>query len=802
MLSPRWRKLLGDLKATKGRMVMMVLAIAVGVLGVGTILSAYTILTREITVNYQTTNPASAYIRLDQVKDSLVNEVRDQPGIEAAELTSWVESRIEVSPNEWMPLLLFVVEDFNNMQLNQFWPEVGAWPPTEGSILLERTALTLVDAKVGDSLRVQTTNGSKVIVPISGLVHDPGLAPAGQEQTAYGYITPSTLALLGETEPSPILKVLVLDDSPNKKQIESTVGELAGWIQQMGYSIEEIRIPPPGQHPHQTQMTSILVMMFIFSAMALILSAILTATMIGGLLAQQVRQIGVMKAIGARTRQIAGLYLSLVAFMGIIAIIIGLPLGNIAGQGFAKVVADMLNITLYSISIPIWSYVVLLVVGILVPILISLFPILRATRITVREAINDFGTTRKSFGSSRMSTLLGKIRGVDRTLLLSLRNTFRRRSRLILTLILLAAAGAMFLSSLNVKMGWEKLLSDAASSRLHDIEIRFHQHEPQKKLIDILQNVSGVKQVEIWNLTPAAADRKEDQLNIVRTYPDGGHGSFNIRSVPADSTMNHFSLMDGRALQPNDLHAAVLNHMALALFPNVQVGDFLPLTIDGKPVQLQVVGIVRENLLPAAAYLSLEGYANVVKQSGQVNAVRISVDDPEKTNVVINEIERTFEKENISIEAIISESMINEAVGGHVYILIFALIFISVLMAIVGALGLLSTMGTNVVERTREFGIMRTIGGRSGAVMRNIISEGVLIGLMSYILAVIICIPVTSAVGKLIGNLAFRSPLPLVLSPMAILIWLFVIVVGAVAASAYPAWKASRLTIRDTLDYL
>ncbi len=802
MLSPRWRKISRDLRIAKGRMIMMVLSIAVGIFGVGTILTAYTVLTREISLNYQSTNPASAYLKLDHIEASLANAVQARPGIKSAEVTSWVESRIEVKPNKWMPLLLFVVEDFGHMRLNAFRPEAGAWPPTDGSILLERTALSLVDAKIGDSLRVQTPSGPRLAVTVSGTVHDPGLAPAWQEQTAYGYVTPSTLELLGETHSPPILKVLVQDQPLDRVMIESTVSELASWLKQQGYTVQEIRIPPSGKHPHESQMTAILIMLLIFSLMALGLSSILTATMIGGLLAQQVRQIGIMKAIGARTRQIAGLYLLLIVLVGILAVIIGLPLSITAGQGFAAVVADLLNISLYSNKIPEWNYAVILLSGILVPLLVSLFPIIRATRITVREAINDFGTSRKSFGSNRLDAWLGKIRGLDRTLILSLRNTFRRRGRLVLTLSLLAAAGSMFLTSLNVKTGWENILSEAASKRQYDLEIRFHQPVPEKRLISLLQSVPGVRQVEIWNRMPAAADRK-DSLNIVRTYPDGGHGSFNIRSVPGGTTLVQHTLLDGQWFQRGEPdNAVVLNHTARALFPKVNVGDLLPLTVDGNPVQLRVIGIVRENLIPAAAYLSPKGYAGIVGQSGQTNALRIALMVPEKTSEVIKEIEQMLEKENISVEAVISESMLHEAVSGHVYILIFALIFISVLMAVVGALGLMSTMGTNVVERTREFGIMRTIGGRSGTVLRNVVSEGVFIGLMSFIMALVISLPVTSAVGKLIGELAFRSPLPLALSPMAVLIWLAVIILGAAAASAYPAWKASRLTIRDTLDYI
>src|SRR5512135_2239609 len=102
-------------------------------------------------------------------------------------------------------------------------------------------------------------------------------------------------------------------------------------------------------------MTTILVMLLVFSFMSLVLSGILTAAMIGSLLAQQIRQIGIMKAIGARSSQITSLYLILIALLGFAASLIGVPLGILAGQGFAGVVAQLLNLKIYSAATPVMS---------------------------------------------------------------------------------------------------------------------------------------------------------------------------------------------------------------------------------------------------------------------------------------------------------------------------------------------------------------------------------------------------------------------------------------------------------------
>ena len=800
--SPRWQKLLGDLRSTQGRTAMMVIALAVGIFGVGTILNAYAILTREISRNYLGTNPASAIFELDRVDDALLRAVRQRPEIAAAESSATVLSRLEVKPGEWIPILLFVIRDFKELSINSFTPVSGAWPPARGTVLLEREALRFIHAKTGDALRVQTPNGTKRRITISGVVHDPGLAPAWQEQMAYGYATPDTLEWLGESREPNLLKIVVRQEPLNPLAIDRTVSNLARWLKSAGHKVEEIRVPPPGKHPHQTQMTAILTMLLIFSGLALALSAILTATMIGGLLAQQVRQIGVMKAIGARTWQIANLYLALVAVMGFVAVAVGVPAGIAVGRGFARVVAELLNFRLYSEAIPTWIFVVQFAVGMLVPLLVALVPILGATRITVREAMVDVGVSGRNFGKDWLEEALGKLRGLDRTLVLAIRNTFRRRGRLLLTLGLLASAGAMFMTSLNVKAAWEQYLSAAARERHYDLEVRLNQAQPEVSTFGLIAAVPGVNHVETWNITPAAASRS-DGLDIVRTYPDGGHGSFTLRSAPVSSTLVTHSLMSGRWLEAGDVKAVVLNHNAAALFPNVRPGETVSLNLDGRNAAFRVVGIARERITPAAAYTTPQGYARALREAGLTNAVRIVMNDhqPSAIDRVTQQIERVLEKSGISVKVNISETRLDGALSGHVYILIYALVMMAVVMAVVGALGLMSTMSTNVTERTREFGIMRTIGGQSATVLRNVVSEGVFIGLMSWVIALVLSLPLSAAIGNLIGTLAFRSPLELLLSPLAVLIWWLVIVIGAIAASAYPAWRASTLTIRETLAY-
>jgi putative ABC transport system permease protein len=801
ILSPRWKKLLRDIGMAPGRIAMIVVAIAVGVYGVAAMSTAYSILTREISRNYLDTNPASASIELDAIDDALLDAVRRRPDIAAAEARTTIAARIEVKPNEWLPLKLFVVKDFNAMRLSTFKPESGAWPPPQGSLLLEREALTLIGAKIGDRVPVKTHGGGTHEAPIAGTVHDPSLAPAWQEQIVYAYATPETVAALGDRAAMRTLKVLVKDRPYDAAAVDTTIASLATWLKQQGRTVEEIHVPPPGMHPHQSQMTAVVRMLLMFSVMALLLGAVLTATMIGGMLAQQSRQIGVMKAIGARRGQIASMYLVLVAVLGVVATCIGVPLGGLAGRVLADAAAHNLNFTLYSDAVPAWATLLQISAGIVIPLAVASFSILRFTRITVREAIANT-PAHGMFGLRRAEAFVTALRSGNRMLSFGLRNAFRRPARLLLTLALLSAGGAMFIGSLNLKAAWGRVGIEAAEHRHYDLEIFLQEQEMQSRVVDIIGHIGGVTRVESWAGAAASALRP-DGVALDRVYPDGGHGSLALREIPEGSNLIDPPLMSGRRLQPGDEGGAVLTHNAQQLLGNIQPGDTLALSVRGRPVQLKVAGVVRQFMTSPTVYVSPATLDRTLNAAGLSRTYRVVLDahTPDAINAAAARVERTLEQNNIGTAGVVTETMMADAGGGHLRILIVVLVVISLLMGTVGVLGLMSAMGTNVAERTREFGVMRAVGATSGMVRYTVIAEGLFIGIMGGAAGIVLALPLSMALGRYLGKLSFGLPLPPAVSASAIAIWLVLVVVGAILASVFPARRAARLTIRETLSY-
>src|SRR5712691_2156129 len=122
-------------------------------------------------------------------------------------------------------------------------------------------------------------------------------------------------------------------------------------------------------------------------------------------------------------------------------------------------------------------------------------------------------------------------------------------------------------------------------------------------------------------------------------------------------------------------------------------------------------------LTSAAAYATPETFAKTIGQAGRTNAVRVAVKDHGAADKVSRSVEQALAREQIGVKVSITEARFEDAQTGHVYILVFALIFMAMVMAVVGTLGLASAMSTSVIERTREFGVMRAIGATSRVVL-------------------------------------------------------------------------------------
>jgi putative ABC transport system permease protein len=542
-------------------------------------------------------------------------------------------------------------------------------------------------------------------------------------------------------------------------------------------------------------MNAILTMLTGFSALALVLGAVLCATVIGAWLAQQVRQIAIMKAIGARTHQVAVPTLALVALLGLLATAIGLPLGVAAGDAFVRAIAQLLNLRLRDASAPPALLTLLALPGVTLPVLAAAWPVLASARRSVRSALDDHGAASDTSTTARWAA---RVATGSIALTFALRNSLRRRTRLALTLALLAAAGAMLQTCLALRTAWTDNVARAGQQRRWDIELALRAPAPWARVDATLRALPVVLAAEPWNGTSDVA-AGADGVEVVHTYPDGGHGGFALRAAPAHTAMIAPQVLEGRWLADDDGDAIVLNTAArAAAFPGAHVGDRLALTVNHRSTRWRLAGVIDETLTPGAAYVAPAAFERAVGSNGQVSALRIALHQRTGADAAVAAITQALARDGLAVRGAITAQRFAAAQAGHVAILVAALGFIALLMAVVGLLGLASALSVATAERTREFGVMRALGASRGVALRIVLAEGAVIGAASWALAVGLSLPLSAAVGRVLASISAQDLAPrLAAGPVASL--LAALLTGAVLASLGPALRASRWTVRQSL---
>ena len=128
------------------------------------------------------------------------------------------------------------------------------------------------------------------------------------------------------------------------------------------------------------------------------------------------------------------------------------------------------------------------------------------------------------------------------------------------------------------------------------------------------------------------------------------------------------------------------------------------------------------------------------------------------------------------------------------------LMMMTILMAIVGSMGLSGTLSINVIERRREIGVMRAVGASSRDVGFIFTGEGLMLGLTSWIFAVPIGLGAAPAFVLALGKV-IEFPAEYYAAVHGVWIWLAVVVVLSIIASWVPARRATRISVNESLAY-
>jgi putative ABC transport system permease protein len=379
---------------------------------------------------------------------------------------------------------------------------------------------------------------------------------------------------------------------------------------------------------------------------------------------------------------------------------------------------------------------------------------------------------------------------------LSLRNTFRRRGRLIRTLIPLMLGGAIFISVLSVRASLFRTLEETLVSQGFDVQFQLDQPYHTRRIEQVASMVDGIAALETWTLRQGAP-----------VHIDGSQGDeVRVAALLADTRLFRPNLVAGRWLQPDDSNAIVISTGLRYKEPGLDLGSELTLRIDGEELRWHVVGIYQvfqPPIAPPVTYVNQPHLWNELGSHNRVDNIRILTvqHDAITHERVAGELEARLRAAGIGVRSTHTASEDRRIFSERFNIITVILMIMAFLLAVVGSLGLMGAMSINVLERKREIGVLRAIGASTWSVLQIFVVEGVVIGLMSWVGALLLSQPLSRALGWRIGMTFARLPLSYVYDLLAPVLWLVIVVIVAALASLIPARNAARLAVRETIAY-
>jgi len=810
-MRPRWRKVISDLLDNKVRTVLVVLSIAVGVFAIGVLAGTYVIISEDLGLTYAANNPSNMEIRLDDFDQSLLHTVQKFDGVKDAEARRVFTLLVRpLGRSKWTAVDVVALENFGENKVNLLDPISGQSIPGEDQILLERDVLDEFQIAPGEILEIRLKDETVKEIQVAGVVQDSSTGAIDFLSPPLAYIQMENLNFFNEPDLyNRLFATVDVTGQDDDEYIRAVLADLTEKIEKNDYSVYRSFVSKTHEHPLESTINAVLGILMALGVLIVFLSSSLIANTLSGLLNQHLRHIGVMKLIGGQNRIIFRMYLVLLLIFGALALVIAVPAGGQGAYSLAQFVADKMGFTLLGYRFVPLSLALQVAVGILVPLVAGFVPVIRGSRVTVQKALDgngirsgvegdpdgkESGSRFEQFQLKATRALADRGIRVPRQLLISLRNTFRQRGRLILTLFTLTMGGAIFISVFNVRVTLFDYVQKIGNYFLADVTLDFERPYRLEEIKAYGYQDPRVVHVEGWTFASSEI-----------LYPDGSTAeNISILAPPADSDLVYPMLVEGRWIQPGDERVIAISEGIYNYYPDLQIGDRIPLKFKGKQEQWQVAGVFKfiglEGVIAYTPYDYISREQNLANRSFSYRFVT-EKHDREYQNMMARELDAYFRDQGFHVQQATPGLSTLDSAAESLDILITFLLIMALLTATVGSMGLTGTMSMNVLERTREIGIMRSIGATDREIIRMVIVEGLLIGLISFGLAILLAVPFTYLLSSIVSNAVFATPIAVEFTYLGYVIWLGLVILLSSLASVLPARSAARLTIREVLAY-
>jgi putative ABC transport system permease protein len=684
--------------------------------------------------------------------------------------------------------------DLHQVAITPFQLTSGRYPGV-GEIVLEYGDQQLQRIALGDTVTVNTSPDATTTLKVVGFARTQGLASPVSTQTARGYVSMDGFQrAFGATVSSqigPQLRYAIAFKVKKTKLESSTATAVAAVLKANGVTVKGISYPTPFNTALLTVLGGVFTLLRLLAILAVLLSSMLILNTILTLVAEQTQIMGMMKALGGTRGTILRGYLVSVWIYSMLGTLPGIALGLVLGYPLASALVN--DIDLGPFSVDPWIVILSLGVGFGVPLLAAFIPLWVGTRITVREAFAGYGIS--SGQSRRRVRSSGERMGLlSQTTWLGLRGVFRRRGRAILTLLTLTLAGATFLTVQTTSASTNQMIADITANSHYDVQADVPPDGTQAQTLSSqIQALTNVKRVE----TATEVQGLTTQW-----------GKVDMKGFQVDTQIYQPTLLSGRWFTANDTNAVLINER-FAQTSGLQVGQTLLVS----NLTLTVIGIVHQpqlDLQRVGELITTNDVSNLLGTSdtnlGIVTELLVQARDNSAAALVtlVNQIDQFYPSGGAgpsiggSGPVMTHQALVAQQQQGF-YVFYALLYSVALIVGSVGILGLANALAASVLERKREIGIVRSMGGSAFRVAQIFWVEGMSLGGIALLLGALVGIPMAYGFVQVMSKLLLQ--VDFLLDASALMVMVVAVLLIATLASIIPAFRASQLRIADMLRY-
>ena len=714
MVSSLLRKSITDLSRRRSRTFFAVATLALAVASIG-LFATPALMNRAMSAEVAADRlpDLTIYTRplvLDQAQLAALAAV---PNVRAVEPRSSFGGRVYVGARRAFAQVLGI-PDFTRQAVNVVHVASGA-PPQTGAVLtdVQNANQGLLDVQAGQNVRIIGADGAVRSLRVSGEGRN---LDGGQTVTSDGvivlYASSATVASLSGAPGYDELFFTLADTRPAAVNatiaaIRRTLAAVPGFT---GFTdLPQVRAA--GDWPGKSSFQNFSKFFYVITLLALLSALVLISNTVTTLVAEQTSEIGIMKAVGGRRRQIAAVYLKTALLLGGLGSVAGIVLGVV----LAYVLTRFLGSTLFAVGVGFgidWPIVLVsALVGLLGPPLAALPAIRRAVRVPVRDALEATGSA--VGGQDAGDRLLRRVRFLPRPAQIGLRNVGRRRRRSLSTALVIALAVGTLLAVLGMttaaanasRASWadhgEDVKIDAVGGRMLDA-----------RAADLIRATPGVAAVEPVFVTDVTLAGKDARIWAVQ-----------------QATMFHYRLAAGRWYTPAEeqtrAHVAVVEQ-DIAQATGTRLGDIISVQTAAGPASFRVIGIsANQQENGTALFVPLTTvHAVLTGMPADANDywVQTTSHDHAFIDRTTTRIEDTLTTHGYDVSSeIVYVKLANEIASYRTVTTTLAVV--GLLVVAIGMAGLANALTMSVLERTREIGILRSIGARARDIRRIFAAE-------------------------------------------------------------------------------